>query len=246
MSKVRYIRAPKDLAPQLKGLYERVARKLGVDPSYVSRVARGETDSAVVIDALRLELARIADQGTKPASPHEVQFYTDDVVLLDRLVPFLAAPLRRSDAAIVVGTKSHRDRVVQRLKARGLDMGAAIRAGMFVAVDASETLSIFMVNDMPESARFSKFVGGLIEETVKTAKTAHPRMAVYGEWVSLLWGEGNSSAAIRLEQLWNELASNYEMDLLCGYDMSGHAWKRDDVHFQSVCAEHTAIYSQSG
>lgn len=39
-----------------RGLYQRVAVKLGVDPSYVSRVARGERRSAAVLAALQEEM----------------------------------------------------------------------------------------------------------------------------------------------------------------------------------------------
>jgi hypothetical protein len=39
-----------------RGLYNRVAQKLGCDPSYVSRVARGERSSKAVSEALRAEI----------------------------------------------------------------------------------------------------------------------------------------------------------------------------------------------
>jgi len=48
-----------------RGMYNRVARKLGCDPSYVSRVARGERASEAVSEALRAEIrqtwARISE-----------------------------------------------------------------------------------------------------------------------------------------------------------------------------------------
>jgi hypothetical protein len=49
------------LSPQTlyRGMYVRVAQKLRVDPSYVSRVARGERYSKPVEDALRLEIDQI-------------------------------------------------------------------------------------------------------------------------------------------------------------------------------------------
>lgn len=49
------------LSPQTlyRGLYVRVAQKLKVDPSYVSRVARGERYSKPVEDALRHEIEQI-------------------------------------------------------------------------------------------------------------------------------------------------------------------------------------------
>jgi hypothetical protein len=39
-----------------RGIYNRVAQKLGCDPSYVSRVARGERKSAAISEALRAEI----------------------------------------------------------------------------------------------------------------------------------------------------------------------------------------------
>jgi transcriptional regulator with XRE-family HTH domain len=47
------------------GLYERIASSLGVDASYVSRVARGERESPHVRKALTEELARMQQQYTR-------------------------------------------------------------------------------------------------------------------------------------------------------------------------------------
>jgi hypothetical protein len=50
---------PPDLSclPSLcRGIYNRVAQKVGCDPSYVSRVARGERNSKTVSEALREEI----------------------------------------------------------------------------------------------------------------------------------------------------------------------------------------------
>jgi hypothetical protein len=51
--------APTNLASLIRGLYGRVARHLKVDPSYVSRVARGERQSDVIEASLERELKRI-------------------------------------------------------------------------------------------------------------------------------------------------------------------------------------------
>lgn len=57
----RHTRKSRELAryARYRGLYARVARQLGVDRSYVSRVARGERRSKRVEEALRAELKRI-------------------------------------------------------------------------------------------------------------------------------------------------------------------------------------------
>ncbi|MGH9511306.1 MAG: hypothetical protein ACRD2U_04130 [Terriglobales bacterium] len=51
-------------------MYVRIARKLGVDPSYVSRVARGERQSPEVESALNQEIAQITRKlgSTAPAA----------------------------------------------------------------------------------------------------------------------------------------------------------------------------------
>ena len=50
---------PYNLASLIRGLYGRVARQLRVDPSYVSRVARGERQSGMIEASLEKELRRI-------------------------------------------------------------------------------------------------------------------------------------------------------------------------------------------
>jgi DNA-binding transcriptional regulator YdaS (Cro superfamily) len=48
-----------ELASRMRGLYHRVADLLGVDPSYVSRMARGERKSPKIEAALNRESARL-------------------------------------------------------------------------------------------------------------------------------------------------------------------------------------------
>lgn len=54
--------APPDLASLIRGLYARVASRLKIHPSYVSRVARRERRSKMVEDALKRELMNIVEQ----------------------------------------------------------------------------------------------------------------------------------------------------------------------------------------
>ena len=50
---------PYNMASVIRGLYGRVAKQLKVDPSYVSRVARGERQSDDIEASLERELNRI-------------------------------------------------------------------------------------------------------------------------------------------------------------------------------------------
>jgi DNA-binding NarL/FixJ family response regulator len=175
---------------------------------------------------------------------HEVQFYGDDASFLDRFTVFISATLNAGNAAIVVATKLHRDRLFQRLQADRLDIRAAINFGRYIALDAEETLSTFMVNDLPDPVRFLKIVSDLIVTASKAAKGDHQRVAACGECAPLLWAEGKADAAIQLERLWDKIAKTYDVDILCAYPLRSFHDKEDEHVFQSICAEHSAVVSQ--
>lgn len=65
MTKTTIDLQPKNLASIFRGLYVRVASRLGVDPSYVSRVARGERNSEAIEAALERETHKIIGQIAK-------------------------------------------------------------------------------------------------------------------------------------------------------------------------------------
>jgi DNA-binding NarL/FixJ family response regulator len=174
---------------------------------------------------------------------HEVLFYSDDTVLLDRVTRFIALALKAGDAAIVIATKSHRDILLQRLKAEGVDTDGALHQGTYISLDAADTLSTIMVNDLPDPVRFFERIGGFIEAATRAAKSEQPQVVVFGEAVDLLQAEGKADAAIRLEQLWNEVAKTFKADILCGYALSSfHNGEHEHV-LQSIFAEHSAVYS---
>jgi CheY-like chemotaxis protein len=181
---------------------------------------------------------------TKAPHRHEVLFYPDDAVFLDSCTRFITAALGAGDVAAVVATESHRDSLFERLKAEGLDVDTEIKHGRYISLDVAKTLSTFMVNDMPDWERFFEVVGGLVSGAAKAGKGEHSRVAMWGECGPLLWAEGKVDAAIRLEQLLNQLATIYEFDLLCAYALSSFHGEEDEHVFQSICAEHSAVYSQ--
>jgi DNA-binding NarL/FixJ family response regulator len=175
---------------------------------------------------------------------HEVGFYSDDASLLDGFTQFIGAALKSGSAAIVIATESHRDSLLLRLQAHGLDIGAAIEQGRYIPLDAAETLSTVMVNDQPDPVRFQKAVSDIIMAAAKAAKGERPRVVACGECAPLLWAQGNAEAAIRVEHLWDEIAKRYDLDTLCGYPLGGFHVEQDIHIFQRICAEHSAVHSR--
>ena len=181
--------------------------------------------------------------GEKAPHRHEVLFYSDDTVLLEGVTSFIAAALKAGNAAIVVATQAHRDSLLQRLQAEGVDTDGALQQGTYISLDAANTLSTFMVHDWPQTLRFLDGFTKLIESTSKVAKAEHPRVAIFGEGVALLRAEGKADAAIRIEQLSNDLAKTHKADILCAYPLSSLHGEEDEHIFQCICAEHSAVYS---
>ena len=95
----------------------------------------------------------------------------------------------------------------------------------------------------PDPARFFEDFSGLIEAAAMAAKAKYPRVAFCGECIGRLWAEGKREAAIRIEQLCNDLAKTHKGDILCAYPFSVHIQEDEDA-FRTICAEHSAVYSQ--
>jgi DNA-binding NarL/FixJ family response regulator len=174
---------------------------------------------------------------------HEVVFYSDDWQLLDRLSQFIAATLGAGNAAIVIATESHRDGLVRRLQAYGLEMSAGIEQGRYIALDAADMVATFVVNGMLDSVRFLESFGNLILKPANAAKGEHPRVALFGEAADLLWKRGNVEAAIQDEEICNQLTKRYDVAILCGYSLGNIEGGKDGEAFQRICAEHSAAYS---
>ena len=184
-----------------------------------------------------------ATSAEKVPNNHEVLFYSDDTVLLDGFTRFIASALKAGNAAIVFATKSHRDSLLNRLRAEGVDTDGALQQGTYVSLDAADTLSGVMVDGLPDRVRFLEGIGGLIEAAAEAAKSEQPRVVVCGEGVALLHAQGKADAANRIERGCNGLTKTHEVDILCAYPLSSFHRQEDEHVFQSICAEHSAVYS---
>jgi PAS domain S-box-containing protein len=174
-------------------------------------------------------------------SGHAVQFYGDDGAFLDSLGQSVGAALEAGDGVIVIATKAHRNGLAQRLKARGLDTAAAIERGRYVLLDATETLSKFLQEGWPDATCFADIMGKTIARARAAAKGDDPDIFAFGEMVALLWAEGKSEAAFRLEQLWNELARTQSFTLRCAYPLKKFDREEHGELFLKICAEHSDV-----
>lgn len=168
---------------------------------------------------------------------HLVEFYESDEFLVDSVVQFLAPALGTGEAAIIVATRQHRDQFEAALNAEGLDVAGAHESDQLVTLDAAQTLGVFMVDGAPDRARFRTVLGELIDHATERGRS----VTIYGEMVALLGEEGNISAALKLEKLWNELGESHPFSLMCAYPMGVFDQQKTTAAFRKVCQQHSAL-----
>jgi DNA-binding NarL/FixJ family response regulator len=105
---------------------------------------------------------------------HELQIYSDDAALVEGFADFTATELSVGKAAIVVATTSHLAGILQRLKARNVDVEHAIETGILFPRDAVETLSKFMIDGKLDPEHFFDAMEALVAESTRMI----PRVAV--------------------------------------------------------------------
>src|ERR1700686_4272237 len=177
---------------------------------------------------------------------HVVQFYSQDRFLIDEVGTFIATALTAGSSAVVIATKGHTESLTQRLKDQGFDLTGAIAGGRYVALDAADMLSQFMVGGLPDAARFSEVIGSEIARAASASKDENHRVVAFGEMVALLWAEGNAEAAIQTERLWNQLAKAYSFSLRCAYPMQGFCREEHADSLLEICTEHSGVVPDEG
>jgi signal transduction histidine kinase len=177
--------------------------------------------------------------GQQARPNHIVQFYEDDDFLCEAVAQFLAAGLLEGEPVCVIATEAHREELAARLGRRGLPIDEARARGQLAWLDAHETLARFMVGDMPDWRLFNEVLGTVVEQCRRGQPLSTVR--AYGEMVDLLWREGNKQAALSLETMWNELANNHSLSLLCAYVMGNFYRTGDAQSFRDVCRAHSHV-----
>lgn len=167
---------------------------------------------------------------------HAVYFYEEDTFLIDSVAQFVKTGLEREETVIVVATAEHRMDLQAKLTDENMIGLSAPNGRNYVTLDASMTLSLFMLNDWPDEQLFFKVIGQIIESSAQ----GRP-VRIYGEMVAVLWAQGKQKAAIRLEEHWNTLATQQDFSLLCGYPSSAFQGTEKSLAFNDVCACHSQV-----
>lgn len=166
---------------------------------------------------------------------YAIQFYENDGFLAESVSAFIGNGIDAGEGGIIIGTPEHRGAVENHLSDR-LDLEIARAKGLYTSLDAAQTLSLFMVSGEPDPKCFEQTIGGLIKQTVNCSQR---KVRAFGEMVALLWADGNYEAAIRLEELWNDLGRTHSFSLLCAYPMKNFGNPASGELFERFCKTHS-------
>ncbi|MGV8805566.1 MAG: MEDS domain-containing protein [Polaromonas sp.] len=169
---------------------------------------------------------------------HEVQFYEHETFLLSRVSEFLGAALSAGHAALVIASPEHRAAFVQALAHHG-----SPPASELIWLDARDTLRQLMVNDELDEARFFDLLGNVITQATQGGAR---KLHAFGEMVALLCADGKHQVALQLEHLWNKLARQHSLSLLCAYPVAAFAAEEHAQTFEAICSAHSHVSPHEG
>lgn len=153
---------------------------------------------------------------------HIAQIGPHEAVLAESLTKFTTHGLSQGEAVLLVLIPSHRELLVQQLNADGLDVAGLQHGGRLVLRDAAELVTGFMLGGMPDATLFRMSIDELVATLRVTGRNRKVR--VFSEMVDLLW-RSDPAAAIRLEQLWNDVIERSQLSAFCAYSTS-HVYER--------------------
>lgn len=197
------------------------------------------------VDSPRVNIQRspndssaVSENGGRGEARHFVQFYENDSFLEARVAEFISKAFDSDEPAVLIATPEHRSAVERHLSERGFPIQELAKSGGYFAHDAKETLSRFMSGGVPDEKLFRRELGRVLEEASQGRRT-HVR--AFGEMVALLCEGKNYDAALRVEQMWNQLSAEYPLSLLCAYPMKDFCGTSVSEAFHKICHEHSTV-----
>lgn len=167
---------------------------------------------------------------------HLVQIYENESHFLNTLEGFAGSGILSGDSVVIIAKQSHLDLLKERLLKHNFDLESLIEKDLYIALEANDTLSKFMINDWPDEQLFNECVSSIL----KRARKSDRKVRAFGEMVAILWEQGNDGATVRLENLWHNLHSMDKFSIYCAYPKSGFTRNYEDS-ISEICKAHSKI-----
>ena len=176
---------------------------------------------------------------------HRVEFYPDDASLVEGFARFIETALQSGRAVTFIATESHRADLLQRLKARAVDVDELVEQGKYTSLDVIEVLATVLgSNGLPDPVQCAEILGELYAGSAQTPRTAHHPVAACGELAPVLLKQGKVEAAIQIEHITDEFARNHEIDIFCGYLSSVLPPRESGPIIERISLGHSTVHGE--
>jgi hypothetical protein len=171
------------------------------------------------------------------AGRHVAQFHRDAEALSESAYLFLEGGLRRGTSVVIIATPANAERLLTHLSAGKFHPTALRDAGQLEVLDAATVLEQCMSGGGPEWGRFRATLGAVLDR----ARAAGHGTRIYADTTGMLWQDGNTDAAIRIEELWNALGQIFPFALYCGYMLDTQSEESYGGPLEEIGRTHTEI-----
>jgi len=144
-----------------------------------------------------------------------VHVYRNDEALVDCLSRFVAGALAVGDPTVVIATRVHQAAVAEQLALDKVDTRRA--NGSYVVLDALELLSRCEIDGSLDEKRLEDALETVLTQARAAGKDETRRVALFAELAALLWEQGKTADASRVERVWNSVAQKHSISLLRAY-----------------------------
>lgn len=172
---------------------------------------------------------------------HAVQFYLDEHFLVHMTGELVTSAFRCGSAAVLIATAGHHKAFERYLIEKGFDVASQIRQGIYVAIDADETLRQCVIGGKVDLPYLTKCLSEILSSAKAAAANQSSEVFVFGELVALLCAQRQYETALVVEKMWDALIQKIPCSLLCAYPIHQFTDKEIQPFFPRICSAHATV-----
>ena len=173
---------------------------------------------------------------------HEAVFYASGEQLLDEWTAIAEDTLNAGATFIIISFDARLDGLKAALEDRGVNIARAVRDGRYVSLSVPDAVSQWMVGGRLDETRFWTAATSIMFAAARASTAEQLQVVACGECAPSLCAKGDAESAIRLEQLWDEVAQTYHLDVFCAYASDGCRCDNPEEVLGRLRETHTATY----
>lgn len=173
------------------------------------------------------------------APQHFVQLFDTQESRAAAVASFLRERADEGDHLLVAAKPEHWVNIGRELTSRGFDVVDAQKTRRLVFRDVFALLDDVSPDGEPQADAFDRGIGGLVRSLSDGAP-----LSVYGELVDVLAERNELDAAVTLEGLWNDLAEQSSITLMCGYCSAHFVSQTAERRLRQVCEAHGHVQTR--